>query len=201
MAVKKKAEKIEISRENILSAAAALFAENGAAGVTMRALARKLGASTMASYHYFKDKDEILAEVLRQAFDRFVTVLDKAGEIGGNAFERARAKRFAYSKLALAEPGIYRVMFEMPHPCEADYPGMAAAMQRARATMCKTMEELIAAGMIAGRPETLGHVFWSAIHGPLSLHLAGKMAPELDVEEVIDTAILGLFFSLAPRPE
>ena len=68
----------------------------------MRALARELGVSTMATYYYFKDKDEILAEVLRQAFDRFVTVLDKAGEIEGNAFERARAKRFAYSKLALA---------------------------------------------------------------------------------------------------
>jgi len=192
-------EEISAFRDRVCDAAALLFAEHGVAGVTMRAIAARLGVSPMATYRYFKDKDAILSEVLRRAFERFVAVLDAAGDVEGDAFERARSKCVAYREFALAEPGTYRVMFEMPHPSEATHPEMGEAMEKARATMRRTMAELIAAGLVVGNADVLGHVFWSAIHGPISLYLAGKLAPDQTPKEVIATTIRGLFFSLAPQ--
>lgn len=192
-------KEVEALRAKICETAQRLFAENGYEGVTMRALAAAMGTSPMQPYHYFNDKDEILAEVLTRAFDRFVTALEEAGRDEGHAYGRARAMRYVYSQLALSEPGIYRMMFELPHPKEGDYPGMSEAMDRARNCIRRCMEDLIAAGLVAGDPDLLGHVFWGAVHGPLTLHLAGKLPTNLNVDTVIDTAIMGLFYSLAPK--
>lgn len=164
----------------------------------MRALAQVMGTSTMKTYHYFRDKDEILAEVLTRTFDRFANALDEAGSIDGTAYDRAKAMRVAFARFALSEPQSYRLMFEIPHPKEHAYPHMSAAMDRTRASMRRIMEELLAAGQVQGDPEFLGHVFWSAIHGPISLYLAGKTAPELDLNDIIDVQVLGLFAFLSP---
>lgn len=164
----------------------------------MRALAQAMGTSTMKTYHYFRDKDEILAEVLTRTFDRFANALDEAGSIDGSAYDRAKGMRVAFARFALSEPQSYRLMFEIPHPKEHTYPHMSAAMDRTRASMRRIMEELLAAGLVQGDPEFLGHVFWSAIHGPISLYLAGKTAPELDLNDIIDVQVLGLFAFLSP---
>jgi AcrR family transcriptional regulator len=191
-------DEIASRRNEICDAAVNLFTQYGVEGVTMRAIAAEMGASTMKPYHYFKDKNEILAAVLARAFDRFVSILDAAGEIEGTAYERARSKRYAFSHFALRESDSYRLMFVIAHPKESDYPGMAEAMNRTRASMRRSVEELIADGLVCGDPNTLGHAFWCAIHGPLSLYLAGKLDPEVDVEETIDRLILGLFAGLKP---
>ncbi|MGB8602201.1 MAG: TetR/AcrR family transcriptional regulator [Rhizomicrobium sp.] len=186
-------------RDKVCLAAIHLFAERGIAGVTMRALAQAMGTSTMKTYHYFQDKDEILAEVLTRTFNRFADVLDAAGAIEGNAYERARAKRYAYVQFALTEPESYRLMFEMPHPHEHAYPQMAAAMDRTRSGMRKSMEELLVAGLVQGNPDFIGHAFWSSMHGAVSLYLAGKMSPGINPDDVVDVGILGLFGFLSPK--
>jgi AcrR family transcriptional regulator len=188
-------------RDEICIVATRLFAQHGLEGTTMRAIAKAMGVSTMAPYHYFRDKDEILAAVLQRAFEQFVGVVENAVSGEDSAVGRARAKRRAYCKLAMEKPGIYRVMFEMPHPRESDYPGMAEAINRARAAMREAIEELIAEGAVAGDPEFVSHMFWSAVHGPLSLYLAGKLNPAIDVEKMIDTQIQGVYASLRPERE
>lgn len=197
--VRKREKDAAAFRDKVCLAAIHLFAERGLSGVTMRALAQAMGTSTMKTYHYFRDKDEILAEVLTRTFDRFADALDLAGSVEGSAYERAKAMRVAFARFALSEPESYRLMFEIPHPQELAYPNMSAAMGRTRASMRRIMEELLAAGLVQGDPEFLGHVFWSAIHGPISLYLAGKTAPELDVNDIIDVQILGLFAFLSPQ--
>jgi AcrR family transcriptional regulator len=49
-----------LSREAIIDAADAVLAERGLSGLTMRAVAERLGAGTMTLYGYFRDKDELL---------------------------------------------------------------------------------------------------------------------------------------------
>src|SRR4051794_501481 len=51
-------------RDQILGAAAALFAEHGYAGTTTRAIAERVGIRQASLYYYFAGKDEILLELL-----------------------------------------------------------------------------------------------------------------------------------------
>jgi AcrR family transcriptional regulator len=186
-------------RESLCAAASRLFAERGTDGVTMRALAEVMGISPMKPYHYFRDKEEILAASMTRAFNRFVAALNVADTIEGSAYERAAAKRRAYTKFALAEPDCYRVMFELPHPDPGKYPALQEAMDRTRATMRCSLDALIAEGMVEGDRDTLGYVFWCAMHGPVSVYLAGKLDSVEQMDAIIDVAIKGLLLGLRPQ--
>jgi AcrR family transcriptional regulator len=56
--------RLGLSRERIIGATDALLAEHGLPGLTMRAVAERLGAGTMTLYGYFRDKDELLDAVI-----------------------------------------------------------------------------------------------------------------------------------------
>ena len=144
----------------------------------MRELASALGVSAMTPYRYFRDKDDILAAVRARAFDRFAETLELAYAGPGTTLERSRAKRDAYVRFALEEPETYRLMFDLSQPTEEDYPDLVRAMARARATMTTHVRDLVAEGTLSGDPELIGHVFWAALHGAVTLHLAGKLSPQ-----------------------
>jgi len=190
------AEDIATFREQLCAAASQLFAQRGTDGVTMRALAEIMGISPMKPYHYFRDKEEILAAAMERAFNRFDAALGQADKIEGSARERATAKRQAYVQFALAEPDSYRIMFELPHPDLGKYPGLQSAMDRTRATMRRSLDALVADGAIKGDPQMLGYVFWCAVHGPISLYIAGKLDSREQLEAIIDIAMRGLVTGL-----
>jgi TetR/AcrR family transcriptional regulator, cholesterol catabolism regulator len=63
----------EGTRERLLTAAIALFAERGFDGCTMRDLATAVGVKAPAIYNHFVSKEQILAEASRHALVRFFT--------------------------------------------------------------------------------------------------------------------------------
>src|SRR5260370_410811 len=60
----------------------------------------------------------------------------------------------------------------------------AGASARARRTMPVHIEALVAAGALEGDPVLLGHAFWAAFHGAVSLQLAGKLNAGPDFETI-----------------
>jgi AcrR family transcriptional regulator len=173
-------EDVEAFRRRLCEAAEGLFAERGIEAVTMRELAQALGVSPMTPYRYFKDKDAILAAVRTAAFARFAARLETAMAVPADPLHRSRNAGQAYVDFALAEPLAYRLMFDLNQPTEGDYPELQAAIVRARRTMTVHVEAMIAAGLLDGDAELIGHLFWSVLHGMLMLQLTGKLSPAID---------------------
>lgn len=192
-------EDITVFREQLCAAASHLFAQRGTDGVTMRALADLMGISPMKPYHYFRDKEEILAASVERAFNRFVAALEVADTIEGTPRDRSIAKRQAYVQFALAEPDCYRVMFELPHPDPAKYPGLQAAMDRARTTTGKIIDSLIARGVIEGDPALLGNVFWCALHGAVSAFISGRLDSREQLDAIVDLTMDALIVRFKPQ--
>jgi AcrR family transcriptional regulator len=165
----------------------------------MRALAEVMGISPMKPYHYFRDKEEILAASVERAFTRFVAALEAADGVEGSARDRSIAKRKAYVQFALDEPDSYRVMFELPHPDPAKYPGLQAAMDRARATTRRIIDSLIAGGVIEGDAALLANVFWCALHGAVSAFIAGRLDSREQLDAIIDVTMNALIGSFKPQ--
>lgn len=63
-----RAEDAKLSPDRILDEALAILATAGLTGLTMRGLARRLGIDPMALYHYFEDKDALLAGAADRSF-------------------------------------------------------------------------------------------------------------------------------------
>src|SRR5258708_23806096 len=106
------------SRDRLCEAAERLFAERGPDAVTMRQLAAELGVSPMTPYRYFEDKDDILAAVRANGFNRFAESLEQARESISGAHARGAAVGEAYVTFALEHPHSYKLMFDFnpPHP-------------------------------------------------------------------------------------
>ncbi|WP_374472351.1 TetR/AcrR family transcriptional regulator [Phenylobacterium sp.] len=162
-------------RERLCEAAERLFAERGPDAVTMRQLAAELGVSPMTPYRYFKDKEDILAAIRANGFNRFAEALEEARDKARGARARGAAVGQAYVDFAFEHPHTYKLMFDLNQPHEADYPELVQAGRRANATMTAWVQDQIDEGVMEGDPEQIGLMFWSAIHGVVVLELAGKL--------------------------
>ena len=185
-------------RERLCDAAERLFAEQGPDAVTMRQLAAELGVSPMTPYRYFRDKDDILAAVRTNGFNRFALALEtaRAGETDVRA--KGAAVGAAYVAFAFDHPHTYKLMFDLNQPHEADYPDLVEAGVRARETMSAYVKDLVAAGVMAGDPEKIGMMFWAATHGLIVLELAGRLPPGA-AQELFET--MGSALARGLRPE
>ena len=192
-------KEITAFREKLCSAASHLFVEKGVEGVTMRELATALGVSAMTPYRYFRDKNEILAMVRARAFARFADTLENAYNIQNTTLERAISMRDAYMRFALENPDSYRLMFDLSQPDGANYLELRSAMNRCSVWVSSYVRALVAEGILAGNPGLIGYVFWSMLHGAISLQLADKMRPEYDIMTIIKAAHDALISGFRPQ--
>src|ERR687884_944231 len=69
-------------REALIQAALDLIAAKGPAGFTFAEAARSAGVSPAAPYRHFRDRDDLMADVARQGFERFEAMLAVAWNNG-----------------------------------------------------------------------------------------------------------------------
>ena len=107
----------EITRQ-ILDAARRHLATEGASGLSLRAIARELGASSSAVYRYVASRDELLTMLIVAAYD----ALGAAAETAEAAVARAdlagrwSAACAAVRAWALANPNEYALIYGTPVP-------------------------------------------------------------------------------------
>jgi AcrR family transcriptional regulator len=178
-------EDVNVFRQRICAVAERLFDEHGPEAVSMRQLAAELGVTAMTLYRYFDDKDDILAAVRAQAFDRIAETLERALARTTGPMDQATPVSSAYIDFAFEHPAAYRLMFELTQPNEADYPDLVRAASRARRTLRTFVDRSIATGLIEDdHPEVVAHAYWAAIHGLVVLQLAGKLGSTVSFDAV-----------------
>src|SRR5512138_1472362 len=122
-------------KEALIRAALELIAQKGPAGFTFADAARWAGVSPAAPYRHFRDRDELLANVALQGFERFAAMLTTAWNDGKpdvrTAFDNLGK---AYLAFARAEPAYYSAMFEAGVSPDAN-PELRAASDRAFAVL------------------------------------------------------------------
>jgi AcrR family transcriptional regulator len=84
---------------------------NGVAGVSLNAIARSMAMSPGALYRYFGNRDELVAELVADAYDSLADALEQAAA-GGAGSARVLAVADAYRAWAVARPNAYRLIFE-----------------------------------------------------------------------------------------
>ncbi len=188
-------------QDRLCDAAERLFVTHGPDAVTIRQLAAAIGVSPMTPYRYFKDKDAILAAVRARAFDRHAQALEAAYQAPATGpVERAANVSAAYVRFAFEHPQAYKLMFDITQPGAENYPDLIRAGERSRATMTRHIRDLTAAGLIAGDPDLIGHMYWAAMHGPIMLQLSCMLGPSLSAERLIDALAGAITQSIVARP-
>lgn len=97
-------------RQSILEIARELFVNEGYEQVSMRRIGAEAGCSPMAMYRYFASKEELLASICEETFERLegqlATIDDNISPL-----ERLRSALKAVVAFAVSNPNPYRLIF------------------------------------------------------------------------------------------
>ena len=176
-------------KEELLNAALALISQVGPQGFTLREVARRAGVSHNAPYRHFRDKDELLAVVAVQGFERLNSAMKRSAARGTTPLERFRLCGRGYISFALRWPQHFLVMFDLPSGRDK-YPEYAGAGEEAFATLLKFVVECQRAEVLpGGEPERLAFMAWSMVHGIAKLASSSHLPfPKSSVLDFADTA-------------
>jgi AcrR family transcriptional regulator len=181
-------------RSEILNAARELFANEGFARVTTRALAEKAGLSQTGLYIYFSTKEDILRAISEETHDAMTAAFERAVVEGDTPREKLSCLTRAYIEFGLSHPADYQLTFtvspEALGPLKKDFSDPAANQEPGARSFMRFAELL--AGI--SKPEILGdmeplvvtQILWFIGHGAVSLLISRPDFPWADRETLID---------------
>jgi AcrR family transcriptional regulator len=179
----------EALRQRIVEAARDLLSEQGLAALSMRSIAERIEYSPATIYLYFRDKDELVGQVVHAGFERLrdytTEELTRLSETADAADQYAATGR-AYVRFALDNCAYFRVMFELPGSARIDCPAVTdgAADPDAFERVVARLEEARRAGLLTvpdvRRAAVIG---WGLVHGLTSLYLSGHLHEEMESNE------------------
>ncbi|MFI8390317.1 WHG domain-containing protein [Streptomyces sp. NPDC085540] len=183
-------------REEVKEKAWQQIAGSGASALSLNAIAKQMGMSGPALYRYFANRDELITELIRDAYrslaDAFV-----AADGGGAGRPGLAGLAQVLRTWALADPHRYFLVYGTPVPgyhAPPDVTVIASELMSVLLDACAAavptatpdaqphaVEEHLAAhrAWAASHPDAppsalhLALTFWSRLHGVLSLELAG----------------------------
>jgi AcrR family transcriptional regulator len=170
----------ELTRE-IVEAARRHLATEGAAGLSLRAVARELGMASSAVYRYFASRDELLTALIVETYDALGAAAERAESAVARDDLRGRwrATCHAAREWALAHPHEYALVYGSPVPGYAAPEATVAPASRVGVLLCRVVADGVAAGTVEPQPDgpTAGDVLTAGVAERLGLPAA--LAPRV----------------------
>ena len=169
-------------RRALIDAARTIIERDGAQAISLRGVAREAGVSPAAPYHHFKDKQELLRAVGVQGFDDLAISMMRALEkVPADPRARLREIGVSYVLFALANPAIYRIMYD----CARDMEGLPQDPHEKEHNAYDLVRETVAAAGLADPQnpagvETVTIACWCAAHGVAEMVGFPQFAPLRD---------------------
>ncbi|WP_329036597.1 TetR/AcrR family transcriptional regulator [Streptomyces sp. NBC_01725] len=107
--------------QEILDAAELQLAEDGPAALSLRGVARSLGMTVQALYHYFPSRDSLVTSLVAKAYDDLadavqtaVDTADRGTSAGEKALPRLVVATEGYRRWAIAHPEHFQLLYGTP---------------------------------------------------------------------------------------
>ena len=173
------------------------LANAGVEGISVNAIAKRMGLTGPALYRYFASRDDLLTELIRDAYTELAVRLEAFADSPSRRAPEARIRELAdgFREWALTQPHRYLLLFGTPVPGYQAPPDTTEAANRAMWAIGRVLAVLPAAEPT--RPTTLDRQlagwmrsrggpelppglvarslrFWTRLHGVISLEVAGQ---------------------------
>lgn len=191
------------SRAEILAAANALLTEHGPAGLSMRRIAEKVGASYQVIYSRIGGKGELARALHDEGFARLAR-LSEGRELKGSR-EELFALAHGYRRFAEEERWLFELMFGAPIAelvRDADSRAVAwRSFDRCFVSTTRAWLDRAFPERPRGLAASLAWRVWTAVHGLTMLHLAGHPSPTGDIARDTETLVDQLLPTRVDGPE
>ncbi len=175
------------------------LAEQGLAGISVNAIAKRMGVTGPALYRYFKGRDDLLNDLVRDAWHDLADTVEGsvAATSGTPPAERFRAFAEAFRAWGVTQPHRYLLLFGTPLPGYHAPPDTIMAAHRTMSALLGVLPhegeatsgsstldaQLVAWAGSRGEGEVPPAVLltglraFSRLHGVLSLEVTGQFGP------------------------
>jgi AcrR family transcriptional regulator len=186
-----------------LRAAADIVGESGAAALSMREVARRIGYTVGALYIVFENLDDLIVHLNERTVLELRAALER---IRGRANQPAQNLRLlvaAYLGFALLNTARWRLVFEHRLPkgqkAPPTYAGHTAAIF---ALVSQRLRESGAGEGEGEATDELATALWGGVHGICMLAVTGKLqvATQASVQRLLDVLLDQFLDSAAPLP-
>jgi AcrR family transcriptional regulator len=204
----------------ITDAARRQLASVGAAGLSLRAVARELGMASSALYRYFPSRDDLLTRLIIDGYDALGEAAEKADDPSAPPADRWLAVCRAVRAWARAHPHEYALLYGSPVPGYRAPRDTVPAASRVGVVLGRILGEAARAGRLPetardrdpslisdGAVAVLGGehpaidetvrvralLAWSAVYGTISFELFGHFVGSVqDADRYFDRAMADL---------
>lgn len=161
-------------RQRLLEGAAELFTQKGYAATTVREIVAAGGVSKPVLYYYFRNKEGIYLELMRQAFTRVDDLLQAALEDQGSATQRLLRLCDRVYSLFMENVKVARVMYSIYYGPQQGAPFFDFDAYHLK--FVEAIRRLIGEGIRKGEfrkgnPEEMGWAIIGAINVAMEVHL------------------------------
>ncbi len=200
---------IEIEKKKIICVAMELLYKNGFNNLSMKKIGTRLGMTAANLYNYFSSKDELYIEMRRYGLLELYDRLDAAVRKGKYPEERIRNFIREFVRFGFEEAHAYEILFLMKGPPPSYYKNtkMEAVANRETESSIRIFDLILrctrefaeAGNRVLFDESTTVIVFWSYLHGAISLHNNKKLmsilteVPSKKMETTVNFVFLLLF--------
>ncbi|GAB3031241.1 TetR family transcriptional regulator [Nocardioides flavus (ex Wang et al. 2016)] len=194
-------------REALVGAGVDVVRSGGPEALSIRELARRVGVSHAAAYRHFADREALVDAVAERAMEALVARVRERLATVEDQDPVTRARRrlqrigVGYVDFALAEPGLFRLLFTAyPEPPEGTDPDG----EDPYSLLNVALDELVAVGYLDPADRIGADVTcWAAVHGFSVLSVEGPLRgmAEADREAALTALLLGIDRGLGRRGE
>ena len=135
----------------IVELARAQLATVGAAGLSLRAVARELGMVSSAIYRYFPSRDDLLTRLIVDGYDALGAAAEQADDPAAAPLDRWVGICRAVRRWALAHPHEYALLYGSPVPGYAAPPDTVPAAVRVAVVLGRVLGDAAAAGQLTAQ--------------------------------------------------
>ncbi|HMG40701.1 MAG TPA: TetR/AcrR family transcriptional regulator [Acidimicrobiales bacterium] len=187
-------------RERLLEAARQVVARDGVGGLTLRAIAREAGVSHGAPLRHFPTLASLLAAVSAGGFEQLIASVADAIDGEDDPRRRIAAAGHGYVRFALAQPGVYAVMFR-PDLSDTSDPAYQAAGLASFEQLAGLVADAQADGWHPDVPrDQVAAVLWANVHGLADLWLHGALQSVLTPDALTPLLDLSTTFPTGTDP-
>lgn len=182
----------------IKTAALELAAASGLENLSLREIARKIGVSTAAPYHHFKDRQSLLIDLAIEAYQCLLLAMQQACAAASTSEQEIQAAALAYLAFGRHHRVEYAIMFA------GEYSGHARASElMTTADACLALVREPIAKLTRLDPQQAAEAAfaaWSLLHGILQLDQKGILEESpSDQDRLAIKGVLGIVNGFA-RP-
>ena len=197
---RKQREKNEL-RKKILLAASEILVKEGFEKLSIRKIARKIEYSPTTIYLYFKDKSELVSNLVTEGFATYLDKIEQVSQdLPPNPIQALRMIIRVYVDVSLENPNHYKAIFfndlvetgfksNLLLEGSSNFPGLSHLSERIK--VCVEQKDFPEMNV-----ELAAQTVWISVHGLVSLIIVQKDMPnnrkDILINKTLDMIINGL---------